>query len=559
MASEPPEPGWADEWDDEAATVVLSPEERSAALREALEAQEVESRAVVADADDTPTRAADTSIPTAGDAAHHTPWRSLHPLSLAANLVPQAWRTARAAWPLLLAVVVGGGSMGMETVDLSLLLAFFGLTLFRTLVHFFTLRYRVHNGKFEVRSGLLNRRARVLDPARIQNIERVQNLFHKAVGLVEVRVETAGDASTQGLLSAVSVEEAARLQSALQKLVRGASQGASLAEDDDEVEHLEEEAEGSVLVEGSGLEALAYGLSRRTVGTVAVLTAVFAEVFGRMGPTPADTAWLFRPDVFGPALLLAFAGSWLWSAGRALFKHWRFRLVLQGDRLINEEGLTTRRRVEIPIRKVQLVRADEPPLRRIMGYGSILIETAALGFADGEVRQAEGVVPMVERDTLPVVLQAATPEVVVDPWSVELRPAHWRALWRIEVAMLSRFAFFGALLAYWAGAWGAVALLGLPVVLGLGFLEWRRQGWLVTPEAVVLRRGVLRRSTWVLDRAKIQSLAIAQTPFMRWHGLGRVVVRVAGSAIALPDVALDVALEVFEDLSAGRPPRSEVA
>ena len=36
-----------------------------------------------------------------------TPWRALHPLSLAVNLLPQAWRTARAAWPLLLVVVFG--------------------------------------------------------------------------------------------------------------------------------------------------------------------------------------------------------------------------------------------------------------------------------------------------------------------------------------------------------------------------------------------------------------------------------------------------------------------
>lgn len=103
-----------------------------------------------------------------------------------------------------------------------MLVAFFGLTIVRTVTHFMTLRYRVHDGRFEVRSGLLNRRARVLDPARIQNIEAVQNLFHKAAGLIEVRVETAGDASTQGLLSALSTDEAARLEAELRGLVRAA-------------------------------------------------------------------------------------------------------------------------------------------------------------------------------------------------------------------------------------------------------------------------------------------------------------------------------------------------
>ena len=479
------------------------------------------------------------------------PWRSLHPLSLLANLVPQAWNTARAAWPLLLAVFVGGGSMGMEALDLSLLSAFFGLTLVRTLTHFLTLRYRVCDGRFEVRSGLLTRQARQLDPARIQNIERVQNLFHKAVGLVEVRVETAGDASTQGLLSAVSIDEAARLQRALEALVRGTRDAPAAPVTTTDTPTTDRS--GTSLVEGSVLEAIAYGLTRRTVGTVAVLTAVFAEVFGRMNPSPEATRQVLQPQVIGPAVLLAFAGSWAWSAGRALFRHWRFTLRKEDDRLINEEGLTTRRRVEIPVKKVQLVRADEPLLRRWMGYGSILIETAALGFADGQVRQAEGVVPMVEREDLPTVMQAATPNVTINPWEATLHPAHWRALWRMMVAGSFRTILFSGAAAWFFGLWGWLTLLALPLVAVVDWLEWKRERWLVTPISVVVRRGLFRKSTWVLDRAKIQSVVVVQSPMMRIHGLGRVVVRVAGNAVALPDVALSVALGVFQDLTEDRP------
>jgi len=476
-------------------------------------------------------------------------WRSLHPLSLVANLLPQTWRTARGLWPLLLALFVGGGSMGTGVIDTSLIIAFFGLALTRTLVHFLTLRYRVHDGHFEVRSGLINRRARALDPTRIQNIEKVQNLFHKAVGLVEVRVETAGDASTQGLLSAVSVDEAARLQAELKALVSESRGPSDATPETPQDEDKDDSSDEQILVEGSIIETLAYGLSRRTVGTVAVLTAIFMEVFGRLGPSAAETRWALQPSVLGPAAMLAFAASWGWSAGRALLRHWRFRLSIQGDRLINEEGLTTRRRVEIPVRKVQLVRADEPWMRRFMGYGSVLIETAALGFADGEVRQAEGVIPMVAKEDLPTVVQAATPSVIVNPWTVEWRPAHWRALYRTLLGGLGRAAIGVGIVVWFAGAWGWLALLGVPVLLAVDWLEWRRQGWVVTPDSVMTRRGVLRRSTSVLDRAKIQSVQIVATPLMRWHGLGRVVVRVAGTAVALPDIKLDEALAVFQDLS----------
>lgn len=546
-ADQPSDDGWADRgWADEVTDPLL---DDSADPVPSPLVDEAEPAEALPDQPTSPSTDGPSDPPAVAD----TPWRSLHPLSLAVNLLPQAWRTARAAWPLLLVVVFGGAGTGLEAVDLSLLVAFFVLTIARTVTHFLTLRYRVHDGRFEVRSGLLNRRARVLDPARIQNIEAVQNLFHKAAGLVEVRVETAGDASTQGLLSALGTDEAHQLEQELKTLVRAARGGSSATAGTvtgtDEAT-TEDDDEGDVLVNGSTLEALAYGLSRRTVGTVAVLTFVGFEILGRMGPQAADEArWIMQPQVFVPALLLAFAGSWAWSAGRALLSHWRFRLRRRGDRLISEEGLTTRRRVEIPLEKVQLIRVDEPLTRRLMGYGTVLIETAALGFADGELRQAEGVVPMVAQNKLPSLVHAAAPRISADPWSMELRPPHRRALHRAVFVRTVRSMVLAGLLVGFMRPWGWAALVLLPLAPLLAWLDWRWQGWAITEDAVVTRQGVLRRATHVLARDKIQSVQVLQPPLMQLHGLARVIVRVAGTAVALPDIGIDQALRVLQELS----------
>ncbi|MFN7144746.1 MAG: PH domain-containing protein, partial [Myxococcota bacterium] len=133
-------------------------------------------------------------------------WRSLEPASLLVNLIPDLWRTVRAAWPLLLAVLVGGGIANL--VNLGILGVFLASAVGRTVLHFLTLRYRLHEGKLEIRTGLIGRRFRVIDPARIQNVEIVQNVFHKAAGLVELRIETAGDSGAEGMLSALSIREA---------------------------------------------------------------------------------------------------------------------------------------------------------------------------------------------------------------------------------------------------------------------------------------------------------------------------------------------------------------
>jgi uncharacterized membrane protein YdbT with pleckstrin-like domain len=287
------------------------------------------------------------------------------------------------------------------------------------------------------------------------------------------------------------------------------------------------------------------------MGTVAVLTAIGFELMGQMGPEFAARAGqVMRPEVAAPAVVLAFVGSFFWSAGTALFRHWGFVIWQEGRRLISEEGLTTRRRVEIPIEKVQVLRADEPFLRRTMGYATVLLETAALGFADGRIRQAEGIIPMVPRERLAELVAAALPKAEVDPWQTPLKPAHPRALYRAMLARTLRALVLAGLLTAAVPRWGWIGFLLVPWAWISTWMDWRWQGWLVTPTAVVTRRGFMERSTWIISRDKIQNVEVHQGPLMRWHGLGLVRVSVAGFAVALPVIGFEEAMGVLEQLRA---------
>ena len=84
-------------------------------------------------------------------------WRSLHPASLAVNLIPQAWRTIKSFWFVFLALLLGEGigesSFGTGLFDLAFVGFFFFLAFARTAVHWATLRYRVADGRLEIKSG----------------------------------------------------------------------------------------------------------------------------------------------------------------------------------------------------------------------------------------------------------------------------------------------------------------------------------------------------------------------------------------------------------------------
>ena len=67
----------------------------------------------------------------------------------------------------------------------------------------FRLRYEDH--ELVIRSGLIFRNERHIPFSRIQNVDAIQNPFHRLFGVVEVRVETGGGKEEEARLSVLSL------------------------------------------------------------------------------------------------------------------------------------------------------------------------------------------------------------------------------------------------------------------------------------------------------------------------------------------------------------------
>ena len=80
------------------------------------------------------------------------------------------------------------------------------------------------------------------------------------------------------------------------------------------------------------------------------------------------------------------------------------------------------------------------------------------------------------------------------------------------------------------------------------------QRWAVSERYVVSRRGFFDRQTTVVARDRIQSVQVVQGPVLAQMGLAQIVLRVAGSAVLLPILDADAAVELANLLSfkAGR-------
>lgn len=476
-------------------------------------------------------------------------WKQLHPASMVVNLLPRAWRVLRAAWPVFLALAFGGRNDPSGLLDLAMVLLFFTSTVGSTVVHWATLRYRVAGGRLEIKSGLLDRKTRVIDPRRIQNVERVRNVFHRLAGLSEVRIETASGHEVEGMLSALSSEDAEALMHALEEARRAAGPA---EESPEPVEH-------QVLVRNTVGELFTYGATAARLGAGALVVAgVMAEALQWVSPneTPPE---LSGPMAGGAVVLFVIGvitGTWILGTLTALVRHWGFELLERRGGLVASEGLITHRRVDLPLDKIQLVRVNEPLLRRLLGFGSVRIETAAARVQAGGTVMVEAMAPVVHRDEMGGLIEHTVPGVAGDVLQRALRPPHPRALTRGMLGSGVRALLFAAIVGWWLWPWGLLALLGLPFALVAAWLDFRFQGWSASGQVIVGRQGYLERRTALVPRDKIQSLEVLQGPVRRWLGLGSLVVRVAGSRVRLPEIAWEEALALQDRLTRPAPKTS---
>ena len=426
------------------------------------------------------------------------PWEQLHPASVVVNLVPRAWRVVRGAWPILLAVFFGGRADPAGLLDFGLLLAFSMLTVGSTVVHFLTLRYRVADGRLEIATGLLNRQVRVIDPARIQNLELTRNVFHRMSGLVEVRLETASGTEVEGLLSALDSGAAQRLVDALE------------AERRRRMQEEPTEEEPPVLVKSDPWDLIRYGATATRFGAVIVLFGVGMEILQVAERERVEQlGGLFNGLGLFAIGLAAISGSWLLGIGAALVRHYGFGLTQRGRTLVAAEGLLTRRQVELRVDKVQLVTVSQPLIRRWLGFGSVLIETAAAPSSDrGGTQRSEAMIPVVETGDIDTIVRRAVPQLDVDLRTAELKPPHPRALVLALFSSVLRAAVFSGLVSWLFWPWGLLALALIPAGIVSAVLDYRFQGWLVSEEVVVARRGWWNRRTFVVALHKLQSVEV---------------------------------------------------
>jgi putative membrane protein len=441
-------------------------------------------------------------------------------------------------------------------------------------------RVQYESTELVIRSGMVFRNVRHIPYSRIQNLEAVRNVFHRAFGVVEVRVENA---SGKGTEATISVLPLAAFEEMRQRVMEGRVR--TLAGDPGERTGAEAGlanaapavAEQTLVHLGLG-DLLLFGfIENRGLIVIGALYGLFWEY----GPLSRLWSRLFDQTAYGSGFLretvrralngqlppagqvaIALAGLAgflvvvrLVSMGWAAIRLYDFRLSRAGDDLRTHFGLLTRVSTTIPVRRIQTMTCRDSPLHRLLKRVGVRVETAGgQAGTPGGVVDREWLAPLVRVADLPSVTRVILPE--LDLRTIAWEPVHPRAFRRAVRPALMLGLALPAVCAPVLGWWAAALA---PLTVGWFVFAVRRQvaalGWAATDDAVMFRRGWLWRVVTVARLTKVQAVTGRESPFDRRWSMARLRVDTAGASersvrVDIPYLPAEVAVRLQQRLAA---------
>jgi putative membrane protein len=442
------------------------------------------------------------------------------------------------------------------------------------IVRYLSYRIRYEGTELVIRSGIIFRNERHVPYARIQNLDAVQNLFHRALGVVEVRVETGGGREPE---ARISVLPAAAFEEMRRRVFEGRGQAPVVP---DAIESAATSAPpaaarsllhlplGDLLLfgflENRGLVVIgaAYGVAWE----LGLLERVWSGLFDNRWYVPVPTRvieTIARGHLSLGVIAVLLAGlagllvlvrviSMGWGATRL----YDFHLTKAGEDLHTTYGLLTRVATTIPLRRVQTLTIRQGPLHRLLKRCSVQVETAGGGTPGSEQgkREREWLAPLIHERELRTIMSEVLPE--ADLAALDWQPPHARAFRRaVKPSILLALLMTSALSAV-AGWW---SLLVLPFAATWAIVATRKYidnlGWAATQHIVAFRSGWLVKRVTLARLARIQAVTQVESPLDRRARMARVRVDTAGAGdgshrVDIPYLARDTAQELYRRLAA---------
>lgn len=306
--------------------------------------------------------------------------KKLHPITAVINSLKSL---KDAIIPIVIIVLANGFNLNFDIRSENFFSEMFPLlilgvlivgSLVSGLIKWLTFKYWFEDSELRIEYGLIVKKKRFIPLDRIQSLNYKEGVFHRIFGLVQVLVETAGSKTgkPEAELTAITKQAADEIELRMKQAKQV----------DVEVDVHEPQ---TIIHQMTIGELLLHATTSSGVGVV--LAGVFAVVSQFAEFIPFDVIYdelavLIQYSVILIAFIIAFGllVTWCISVVITFINYYQFTVAIEEARIIVTRGLLEKKRLTIPVQRVQAIKIVENPIRQMLGLCTVVVESAGGGF-----------------------------------------------------------------------------------------------------------------------------------------------------------------------------------
>lgn len=399
----------------------------------------------------------------------------------------------------------------------------------------------------KIKHGVIRKNDREIPLRRIQNVDITRNIVHRVLDIARANLETAGGSTTEASFRYLETSDTRELQ----EEIRSRKQGETQERTD------EESKEKEPIYEITDKELALLGIAsmdKRVLGGLFAILAISPAFLGGLmdSSSPGLTAGL--TVIFTGFILV----TWISSTISAILKFWGFKLHDRGESLEYERGLLNRSEGNVPKEKIQKLSFEENPVKRLLNYSTLKIETAGYSPTQSLEKGAEAAIPLTKRSE---VVQLANKIENLGEIQVNEIPRRARKRYASRYTLLALIAISAGFIlnsltqnTYTSLTYLMFFLLPLAVVSA--HLKWKNKGYSLNKNHFITVNGFWNRKTMITPYYRIQNLIETQTVIQHYWNLSTLTLDTAGSGRVIDDakavdldskVLIDVKTEVYKN------------
>lgn len=380
------------------------------------------------------------------------------------------------------------------------------IVLFSGIAKWIMFTYRIEEGELRIEYGLFVKKKRYIPLERIQSLSFSQGVLHRPFGLVKVVVETASNLhEAEAELTAIKRSEAEDLEKKI-NVLKGKQEIMEESIKEKEIQHYHI----------STKELLIMSATSGGIGVIFSAILAFLSQIDNFIPYKKlfkEAGNLIQGGIFIVISIIIFGliVAWIISILITFLKYSDFTLSELNNDLIISRGLLEKRKTAIPFNRIQAIRVTENPVRGLLGYTSVYIESAGGNIEDKESRNII-LLPMVKKESFSEILKSLLKDY---HFSLEFTKPPLKAKRNYLVREIIKVLPIIVILTIFFKTYGLFSLFLLLYPLMISHFRYHASGWNIYEQQLTLRYRFFLKHTIYMRKNRIQSLEASSTWFQK--------------------------------------------